>query len=167
MREGAIEAERPKLGRPKAQTTNTHVTSENVPDLAIKSRHETKSDAKRLATGRGEVSPTTDQNKSELTHSSNQPITTPERRARIQNQKGQTRKRPITSSSAGNGDERAKIQTYDTLSGKPPHPGYLAKGPLITEKMLDQWTSDMNNKTEHNSNRPLRSTRNANPQYKT
>ena len=52
----------------------------------------------------------------------------------------------------------------ETLSGKQPHPGYLQKGPLITDKMFDNadWPSILN---IPKSSRPARSTRNPNPQY--
>ena len=57
----------------------------------------------------------------------------------------------------------AKIQTSSaepvgkTLSGKPPHPNYVKKGPIITTEMFNKWTPDML--------RPVRSTRNPNPMY--
>ena len=57
----------------------------------------------------------------------------------------------------------AKIQTSaaepvgETLSGKPPHPDYVKKGPIITTEMFNKWTPDML--------RPVRSTRNPNPMY--
>ena len=56
---------------------------------------------------------------------------------------------------------RGKIQNYETLSGDQPHPGYIAKGPLITADMLKKWTPEMLNLPT----RPVRSTRNPNPLY--
>ena len=58
--------------------------------------------------------------------------------------------------------EGGQIQTdfHETLSGRPPHPDYLAKGPIISREMYDKWTPDL-----LGPNRPIRSTRNPNPQY--
>ena len=52
--------------------------------------------------------------------------------------------------------ERGKIQT-----SRQPHPDYLAKGDVITREMFDKWTPDLLNLP----NRPVRSTRNPNPNY--
>ena len=49
----------------------------------------------------------------------------------------------------------------ETLGGKPPHPGYLEKGPLFTREMWDKWTPEMLNLPS----RPVRTTRNPNPKY--
>ena len=48
-----------------------------------------------------------------------------------------------------------------TLSGRPPHPDYIKKGPIITQDMFKKWTPDLLNLPT----RPVRSTRNANPRY--
>ena len=59
--------------------------------------------------------------------------------------------------------EPAKIQkTFETLSGREPHPDYLKKGPLITTEMFNKWTPDMLGVP---STRPVRTTRNQNPKY--
>ena len=58
-----------------------------------------------------------------------------------------------------------KQEYYETLSGKKTHPGYLEKGPLYTKEMWDKWTPEMLNINSSNT-RPVRSTRNPNPQYK-
>ena len=50
---------------------------------------------------------------------------------------------------------------YETLTGKKPHPGYLEKGPLITTEMFNKFTPDIFEELR----RPVRSTRNPNPQY--
>ena len=53
----------------------------------------------------------------------------------------------------------------ETSAGKQPHPEYIKKGPIITEKMFDEanWPKILNIPT---NNRPVRATRNPNPQYK-
>ena len=65
--------------------------------------------------------------------------------------------------SRSSSSEASSSSHQDTLSGNRPHPGYLQKGPLITNKMFDDadWPSILNIK----SSRPARSTRNPNPQY--
>ena len=52
----------------------------------------------------------------------------------------------------------------ETLSGAQPHPGYLEKGPLVTKEMFDNadWPKILK---IPNPSRPVRATRNANPQY--
>ena len=50
----------------------------------------------------------------------------------------------------------------NTFSGKPPHPDYVKKGPLITNDMFEKWTPDLLNLP---SNQPVRSSRNPNPVY--
>ena len=60
--------------------------------------------------------------------------------------------------------EPAKIQTRltnETLTGKAPHPEYLKKGPIITQSMFQRWTPDLLDIPA----RPVRQTRNPNPQY--
>ena len=52
--------------------------------------------------------------------------------------------------------------SYETISGKRPHPGYLEKGPLITREMFDKFTPDIFEELR----RPARATRNQNPVYK-
>ena len=51
-------------------------------------------------------------------------------------------------------------------SNKPsgPHPDYVAKGPLITQQMFDKWTPDLFD-IPNPSSRPVRTTRNPNPNY--
>ena len=64
----------------------------------------------------------------------------------------------------------AKIQTSVSSqapdefssSAKTPHPDYLAKGPLITRQMFNQWSPEM---FKSDSSRPIRSTRNPKPNY--
>ena len=53
----------------------------------------------------------------------------------------------------------------DTLSGNKPHPEYVKKGPLVTQRMFDEanWPKILN---IPDSTRPTRSTRNPNPKYK-
>ena len=59
--------------------------------------------------------------------------------------------------------EKVRSDHHDTLSGKPPHPGYIEKGPLITQKMFDDadWPKILNLP----STRPIRSSRNQSPNY--
>ena len=60
--------------------------------------------------------------------------------------------------------ERGKIQMRDS-SSREPHPDYVKKGPLITQEMYNKWTPDLLGIPP--STRPVRSTRNQNPQYVT
>ena len=68
-----------------------------------------------------------------------------------------------------NKPKSAKIQTpdHDTISEKAPHPDYIRRGPLITEKMFDDanWPEILNIPPSKNTKYPTRSTRNKNPQY--
>ena len=57
----------------------------------------------------------------------------------------------------------AEIQTYETLSGRKPHPEYLAKGPIISKESFDKWTPEMLGIPQNS--RPVRSTRNPQPKY--
>ena len=68
----------------------------------------------------------------------------------------QNTNKPATESGA------AKIQTYNTLSGLPPHPDYLKKGPIVTDQMYSKLPEVLR---DFNNQRPVRSTRNPNPQY--
>ena len=152
LREGAVAAERPKLGRPK---TEVGLSSDN-------SRHHTSSktnensSVKVHATGRGDDAGPTEVPKQ---NDHGRPI-------RTRGSK-QGAPRPITSASDNSNSTTAKIQTrgYDTLTGKRPHPGYLAKGPLITTEMFEKWTPDLLGLPSVGNERPIRSTRNKNPLY--
>ena len=63
------------------------------------------------------------------------------------------------------GSRSAKIQTdnFETLSGRRPHPDYIAKGPIISREMYDKWTPDLLGIPQ--TSRPVRSTRNPCPKY--
>ena len=65
-------------------------------------------------------------------------------------------------------NEGAKIQNeyFETIGGRRPHPDYLAKGPVITRDMFNKWTPDMlGSSSSSSSSRPVRKTRNPNPNY--
>ena len=66
----------------------------------------------------------------------------------------------------------AKIQTsFETLCGKAPLSDYIKKGPIFTREMFDKWSPELlglpetSIDTEATSRRPVRSTRNPNPNY--
>ena len=75
-----------------------------------------------------------------------------------------------SSRSNQNNGKRGNIQTpvHDTLSGRAPHPDYVAKGPVITREMFNKWTPDLLNipstpspsTSSPSTERPVRSTRN-------
>ena len=48
-------------------------------------------------------------------------------------------------------------------NARKPHPAYLEKGELFTEEMMDKWTPELLNLPSNS--RPVRSTRNPNPNY--
>ena len=54
--------------------------------------------------------------------------------------------------------------SHETSNRKQLHPNYLAKGELITDDMFRQWTPELLN-IPPPSSRPVRTTRNPNPQY--
>ena len=71
----------------------------------------------------------------------------------------------ISKQTPPNSAERGKIQTsFNTLSGKPPHPDYIRRGPLITEEMFNKWTPELLG-IDPKTTRPTRTTRNPNPRY--
>ena len=72
---------------------------------------------------------------------------------------------PRSNSPTKTNNASGKIQTaFDTLSGKPPHPDYIKKGPIITNQMFDDanWPQILN---IPESSRPVRASRNPNPRY--
>ena len=72
---------------------------------------------------------------------------------------------PRSKSPTKTNDVSEKIQTaFDTLSGKPPHPDYIKKGPIITNQMFDDANWPQILKIPESS-RPIRASRNPNPRY--
>ena len=152
MREGAVVAERPKLGRPPKRPPQASPSSDtNNSELSNKNSSEEHASDSNVNT--------TDNQQSV----NNQPITadtrSPSRPIRARKRK---RSKP------------AKIQTakqavHDPDTGRNVHPDYLNKGPLITKEMFDKWTPSIvgaNGQSSFSSyNRPVRSTRNVNPSY--
>ena len=170
LREGVEAAERPKLGRPKAEvglSSNKSITNSRQIENPSVNVH---------ATGRGDGAGHTDTSKQiddgqpiktrARTQRSSKPITA--RPAVLPSTANiQTRtSRPIARPTVNTNDKPAKIQKrdYDTLSGKQPHPGYIEKGPIITTEMFQKWTPDLLGLPSA-SERPVRSTRNRNPTY--
>ena len=56
---------------------------------------------------------------------------------------------------------RAEMDSFENRP--PPHPNYVAKGPIITREMFDKWSPDMLGLPSNT--RPARSTRNPTPRY--
>ena len=150
MREGALAAQRPKLGRPPKSTslssdTNSDKLSEHSHKDSSVNFHTTDDDIGKQITEKS-------------VNTSDRPITD------LQNASGGQPIRERSEKSVGT----AKIQTqeyYETLSGKRPHPNYLKRGPIFTKEMWDKWTPDLLGIPSSTSNRPTRSTRNKNPKY--
>ena len=182
MREGASEAERPKLGRPpkadveasladNTKSKTEHKSSKNPSVEAHTSASNNNSEHTNQCqqtigqSERDQPSATQTLDQSERVQPSvtqthkNRPITSPD--------SSHSRNRPITEPSARPSRKTAKIQThYETLSGRAPHPDYLKKGPVITRQMFDQWSPDTFAAAGSSlSVRPVRKTRNQAPQY--
>ena len=93
------------------------------------------------------------------------PKPTSEERPVASNSQNTLSNKQAASSNTNKNGVAAKIQTSvepvePTLSGNAPHPDYVEKGPVITQKMYDDcnWSEIFNN-----SRYPKRSTRNRNP----
>ena len=57
---------------------------------------------------------------------------------------------------------QAEEMDADTLSGKPPHPDYIKKGPIVTQEMFEKLPEVLQ---QFENSRPIRTTRNPNPVY--
>ena len=152
MREGAVVAERPKLGRPPKRPPQASPSSDtNNSELSNKNSSEEHASASNVNT--------TDNQQSV----NSQPITadtrSPSRPIRARKRK---RSKPAKS-------QTAKQAVHDPDTGRNVHPDYLAKGPLITREMFAKWSPSIISAGGQSSfssyNRPVRSTRNANPSY--
>ena len=129
----------------KSSTTNTSSTTKNFNE---------NSSVKAHATSLGENNSQTDASQNV---NNGRPITTRDSKS--------SGSRPITARSAGPHENPAEIQTrlVDPDSGRLVYPKYLTKDPVITSHMFQQWTPDLLGLPA--DSRPVRSTRNKNPQY--
>ena len=147
MREGASEGTRPKLGRPKGVCENRVDRSE-------------ESVGENFQNIENECAPFDGQIQTEP-GKQNEQAAKPASVADSSKRQLRTRNQAVV-------QKRGNFQTEqnETLSasGKPPHPDYVAKGPIITTRMFNQWTPELLG-IPSPPKRPVRSTRNANPQY--
>ena len=155
LRDGAVDAERPKLGRP-VKAVDKGLSSNTTSELKTQRNSSVKSPTSVLGEGAGHTDgQSRDTQPPANVLIANQPITATE--------KSHARNRPITGASASTSSKPAKIQTEstDTLTGRQPHPNYVKKGPVITDEMFQKWTPDLLGLPD----RPVRTTRNKSPKY--
>ena len=139
LRSEAQEASRPKLGRPVKNpvTSDTSLPTPSPGSTPSSSSSTSSSGSMPASTS---TSPT-------MSSSPDSPKRKPRKR------QGQQSK------------NHTDIQ-YETLSGKKPHPGYLAKGPIFTKEIWDKWKPEyLGLPPVPTNSRPVRTSRNPAPQY--
>ena len=139
LREDAEPGQRPKLGRPPKAPDKISEAGTNDRSSSIDDPNSTDAPAESKQRKRRNRSHQRGANNRAVNHETSLPEV------------------PQQSSTPA---ERGKIQMSDS-SRPDPHPEYIRKGPLITDSMFNKWSPDMLGLP----NRPVRSTRNKNPQY--
>ena len=161
MREGAVAAERPKLGRPStALSSKSSTVSKNFNENpSVKSHTSSHGDAAGSTDGKNVNTDGRPIRTRDSKQGTSRPIKS--RSVVVDSQDVNNNGQPITARTV----EPAKIQTrvVDPDSGRLVHPDYVKKGPLITTKAFQNWTPDLLGLPS--DSRPVRSTRNKNPSY--
>ena len=102
--------------------------------------------------------------KRQLKHKQNSPVEFNGGSAVVENHETSSTASPQLASAPAQGGKIQKV--YDPLSGREVHPDYIKKGPVITKEMFDKCSPEIFRDTTTTKNeRPVRSTRNANPIY--